>query len=70
MSFSDLFRFAKTYLLGALQQYIYGEYQDFLKILRRKGWIQDDGSLHVPADKLDDFAKDCWKAFAHVIRHG
>ena len=31
---------------------------------------KDDGTIVVPPDKLDDFAKDCWKAIAWVIRHG
>ena len=68
--FGDLMKLAKALLLGMLQNYIYEQRRQLIDFLRRKGWVGDGDTITVPADKLDDFAKDCWKAVAHVIRHG
>ena len=68
--FGDLMKLAKSLLLGMIQDYIYDQRRQLIDFLRDKGWVNEAGVITVPADKLDDFAKDCWKAVAHVIRHG
>ena len=62
-------KFFRRLVLAWLEDYLEDQAGQLLVYLGERGWTDEDG-LHVPADKLPEFARDFARGIVHVLRHG
>lgn len=62
-------RWLKQIALEWLEGYLEGQVGQLLAYLGERGWTDENG-LHVPADRLPEFARDFARGIVHVLKHG
>jgi len=60
----------KGMLRDLLEDYAEHQVDELRTYLLKRGWVGEDGGLHIPEEDVARFIKDFLRGIIHVLHHG